>query len=41
MKKILISGLIMATAFSATACKSNVKFDGERIGNDSDFILFY
>ena len=41
MKKILISGLIMATAFSATACKSNVKFDGERIGNDSEFILEY
>ena len=41
MRKILISGLIIATAFSATACKSNVKFDGERTGNDSEFILEY
>lgn len=41
MKKIFISGLIMATALSATACKSNVKFDGERTGNDSEFILEY
>ncbi len=41
MRKAFISGLIIATAFSATACKSNVKFDGERTGNDSEFILEY
>lgn len=41
MRKILISGLIIATASSATACKGNVKFDGERTGNDSEFILEY
>ena len=41
MKKIFISGLIMATALSATACKSNVEFDGERTGNESEFILEY
>ncbi len=41
MRKVFISGLIIVTALSATACKSNVKFDGERTGNDSEFILEY
>lgn len=41
MRKVFISGLIIATALSTTACKSNVKFDGERTGNDSEFILEY
>lgn len=41
MRKVFISGLIIVTALSTTACKSNVKFDGERTGNDSEFILEY
>ena len=41
MKKLFISGLIIATAFSTTACKSAVKFEGERVGNESEFVLDY
>lgn len=41
MKKLFISGLIIATAFSTTACKSAVKFEGERVGNESEFDLDY
>lgn len=39
MKKILLIVCTLALMVSLTACDS--KFDGSRIGNDSEFIMEY